>query len=229
MIAHCLFEQSGTFKNEFKKLGFEAFDYDICDDYGQTDFQLDLFEEIERAYNGGASIFDNIKSSDLVFAFFPCTRFECQVTINFRGEAPQQKKWSDIKKLEYDLKLHEELTRNYNTITKMAIICLKKSIPLVIENPANKPHYLSNYWALKPAIIDKDRSENGDYMKKPTQYWFIGFEPKNNLVFEALEMTERRRHEFMKCEGTGKTIKTLRSEIHPQYASRFIRQYILEG
>ena len=26
---HCLFEQSGTFKNEFKKLGYEAFDYDI--------------------------------------------------------------------------------------------------------------------------------------------------------------------------------------------------------
>ena len=27
MIVHCLFEQSGTFKNEFKKLGYEAYDY----------------------------------------------------------------------------------------------------------------------------------------------------------------------------------------------------------
>ena len=26
---HLLFEQSGTFKNEFKKLGFNAYDYDI--------------------------------------------------------------------------------------------------------------------------------------------------------------------------------------------------------
>ena len=26
---HCLFEQSGTFKNEFKKLGIDAYDYDI--------------------------------------------------------------------------------------------------------------------------------------------------------------------------------------------------------
>lgn len=25
MKAHCLFEQSGTFKNEFKKLGIEAY------------------------------------------------------------------------------------------------------------------------------------------------------------------------------------------------------------
>lgn len=46
MIAHCLFEQSGTFKNEFRKLGIEAYDYDILNDYGQTDFQVDLFAEI---------------------------------------------------------------------------------------------------------------------------------------------------------------------------------------
>lgn len=46
MIAHCLFEQSGTFKNEFKKLGIEAYDYDIKNDYGETDYEVDLFEEI---------------------------------------------------------------------------------------------------------------------------------------------------------------------------------------
>lgn len=46
MIAHCLFEQSGTFKNEFKKLGVEAYDYDILNDYGETDYIIDLFNEI---------------------------------------------------------------------------------------------------------------------------------------------------------------------------------------
>lgn len=46
MKAHCLFEQSGTFKNEFKKLGIEAYDYDILNDYGETDHQVDLFAEI---------------------------------------------------------------------------------------------------------------------------------------------------------------------------------------
>ena len=46
MKAHCLFEQSGTFKNEFKKLGIEAFDYDILNEYGETDYQIDLFGEI---------------------------------------------------------------------------------------------------------------------------------------------------------------------------------------
>ena len=47
---HCLFEQSGTFKNVFKEFGHEAYDYDILDDYGQTDFKIDLFAEIEIAY-----------------------------------------------------------------------------------------------------------------------------------------------------------------------------------
>ena len=42
-----LFEQSGTFKNEFKKLGIEAYDYDILNEYGETDYQLDLFAEIK--------------------------------------------------------------------------------------------------------------------------------------------------------------------------------------
>ena len=46
MKAHCLFEQSGTFKNEFKKLGIEAFDYDIQDEFGETDYKIDLFEQI---------------------------------------------------------------------------------------------------------------------------------------------------------------------------------------
>ena len=46
MRVHCLFEQSGTFKNEFKKMGFEAFDYDILNNYGETDFQVDIYAEI---------------------------------------------------------------------------------------------------------------------------------------------------------------------------------------
>lgn len=51
--AHCLFEQSGTFKNEFKKLGIPAYDYDLQNNFGETDYVIDLFGEIEKAYGGG--------------------------------------------------------------------------------------------------------------------------------------------------------------------------------
>ena len=53
---HCFFEQSGTFKREFAKLGFKAEDYDILDQFGETTYQMDLFEEINRAYDGRKSI-----------------------------------------------------------------------------------------------------------------------------------------------------------------------------
>lgn len=220
MKAFCLFEQSGTFKNEFKKLGIEAYDYDILNEYGQTDYIIDLFEEIRGGYDGKSSIFDDFTPEDIVLAFFPCTYFECQNSINFRGEANQMKKWSDIQKLEYDLKQHKGLSKNYEAITKLALICLRRNLRLIIENPLNLPHYLSSYWAIKPKIRDLNRRENGDYLAKPTQYWFINCEPKQNLVFEAIEWVEPKT--------IGNMSKKQRSEIHPQYASRFIRQYILD-
>lgn len=58
---HCFFEQSGTFKNEFKKLGIPAFDYDLQNHFGETDHQIDLFAQIENAYEGKPSVFDTIR------------------------------------------------------------------------------------------------------------------------------------------------------------------------
>lgn len=48
---HCFFEQSGTFKNEFIKLGIPAEDYDIQNNFKQTDHVIDLFAEIEAEYD----------------------------------------------------------------------------------------------------------------------------------------------------------------------------------
>ena len=70
--AYLLFEQSGTFKNALKARGIEAEDFDILDDFGETDHVVDLFAEINKAYEGKESIFDQIKPEDIIFAFFPC-------------------------------------------------------------------------------------------------------------------------------------------------------------
>lgn len=227
MTFHCFFEQSGTFKNEFKKLGYKAYDYDILNDFNETDCVIDLFEEIEKAYDNKFSIFDNISSSDMILAFFPCVRFEDQIQMCFRGTAYQCKNMTDEEKLEYDLKLHDELSNLYNLVTKLAIICIKRKIPLIIENPYSTTHYLTKYWAIPYTILDMDRSKNGDYYKKPTQYWFINCKPKNNFIFESLEHVERRIIQYQKNDnGLDKTV--WRSMIHPQYANRFIREFILE-
>lgn len=227
MKVHCFFEQSGTFKNEFKKLGYEAYDYDNQNEFNQTDYVMDLFKEIEGGYNGELSIFDNISKDDLILAFFPCTRFEARVPLLFRGQATQQKNWSDIQKLEYSIQLQGELTELYVLLCKMVVVAKRKGLKMVIENPYTQPHYLTTYWCLKPTIIDKDRTQNGDYYKKPTQYWFINCKPKYNLVFEPLEYVETRT--IARVTGTENTTrKTERSLMHPQYASRFIRQYLID-
>ena len=61
-------------------------------------------------------------------------------------------------------------------------------------------------------------------------YWFIGLNPKNNLVFEPLEQVESMQPiQYMTNKNPlGIDRKTARSMIHPQYADRFIRQYILD-
>ena len=227
MIVHCLFEQSGTFKNEFRKLGYEAYDYDIQNAFGQTDYVIDLFAEIEAAYGGKESIFDRITKDDLILAFFPCVRFEDQIMLHFRCQCGTQKNWTDEQKLEYSMKLQNELTEMYCLISKMVVVCLRKGLRIVIENPYSAQHYLKQYWCIQPKLIDKDRTQNGDIMKKPTQYFFINCEPKNNLVFEPIEYVDTVR--FKKLKGTENIQrKTMRSMIHPQYANRFIRQYLID-
>lgn len=94
MMYHLFFEQSGTFKNELKKLGHEAEDYDIRNDFGETDNILDLFAEIEVAYQHEQSIFDNIKNGDTIIAFFPCVRFEDQSILNVRGVNYAMRNWA---------------------------------------------------------------------------------------------------------------------------------------
>lgn len=177
---------------------------------------------------GEPSIFDKITPDDLIIAFFPCTRFEAKIPLSFRGELYQMKNYTDEQKLEYAMRLHNELNENYKAISQMTLICLRRGLKMVIENPATAPHYLTMYWCIKPKLIDKDRRENGDYMKKPTQYWFIGCEPKQNLVFEPIEYVEQRRVNHITKKTTGRDRTVVRSEIHPQYASRFIRQYLID-
>ena len=145
----------------------------------------------------------------------------------FRGENYAQRDWSLERKLETSITMQNELTELYILLCKLVIVCKKKNLQMVIENPYTQPHYLTMYWCLKPDLVDKDRTENGDYYKKPTQYWFINRKPKHNLIFEPLDYVERKVIAKVKKED-GISVKTQRSMIHPQYANRFIREFILE-
>lgn len=183
-------------------------------------------------YQGEPSLFNKISSNDLIFTFFPCTYFSDQGLRHLTCTAYQYRNYTIEQKCEVAMKRHKGLDLFYEKLNKLVIICQRRHIKLIIENPLNTSglHYLTNFWCLKPDLIDKDRTENGDYYKKPTQYWFIGLEPKNNLVFEPLQQVERMQSiRFLTNKNSiGVDRKTARSMIHPQYADRFIRQYILD-
>lgn len=226
---HCLFEQSGTFKNEIKAMGMAAEDYDIQNEFGQTDHVVDLFAEIDKAYEGKESIFDQIGDCDLVFAFFPCTRFECMIPLAFRGEQRQQERQTDAQKLEYSMRLHEELHGLYMRICKLFQICLRGGWRMIVENPYTQPHYLTQFFPIKPKLIDKDRTANGDYYKKPTQYWFVNCDPESNVSIRPLEYVKTQNVERERKQADGTSRQTQRSMIHRQYARRFIEQYVIDA
>ena len=222
---HCFFEQSGTFKNEFIKLGIPAEDYDIQDNFGQTDHVIDLFAEIENAYEGGSSVFDSITCDDLIMAFFPCIYFSCmsQMLISYTHR--------NYRNLSAKERIDEILTRSANRelffarAVKMFGVCKANGIRLVMENPWSEQTFLKQNFPFNPAVIDNDRTKRGDYYMKPTAYWFINCEATHG---ETLAPRKKGRNicqiEPNKRPGL---CNEERSMISPDYARNFICDFIL--
>ena len=188
---HCFFEQSGTFKNEFKKLGIDAEDYDIQNNFGETDNVIDLFAEIENAYNGKESrAFERITKNDLIFAFFPCTEFcgisQAWFNLNHRDF----QKWDDEKrKFDYMIEKNRNRAKMFELLYKLCGIAMIKGIRLIFENPYSMNTYLKqNVFLKEPSIIDNDRTRRGDYFVKPTAYWFFNCEPTHGMTYQQPQM-----------------------------------------
>lgn len=225
---HCFFEQSGTFKNEFIKLGIPAEDYDIQNDFGQTDHVVDLFGEIEAAYDGKPSIFDNIREEDLIMAFFPCIHFCDAKTMMFKGEHISQRGWGIDKIMDKNIELARTREKFFTTLLKLCSIVVKRGLRIVIENPWNTSGetYLQRNF-IPPTIIDKNRALRGDVYVKPTAYWFIGC---NNTIGHSFQKDKEVKVVY-KAKDNHKidvgTCSEARSMIHPDYARNFICDFIL--
>ena len=79
-------------------------------------------------------------------------------------------------------------------------------------------------------MIINDRHAEGDYYRKPTQFFFMNCEPEQNVVFEPVQSVKRLSINYL---SKGNVIdseyskQVQRSLIHPQFAERFIKTYIL--
>lgn len=156
--------------------------------------------------------------------------------LQFRGQSYGQRNMTLKEKMQHCMKLQDELTEMYKLVNQLFIICDDKHLRLIMENPYSEEHYLRRYWCLPSSVIDRDRRERGDYYAKPTQFWFFNCEHENNPIFEmqnynAIECKDASRlmsqKDIEEKIGEGISKKTARSMIHPDYANRFIREFIL--
>ena len=223
---HCFFEQSGTFKNEFIKLGIPAEDYDIQNNFGETDHIVDLFQAIDDAYDGKPSLFDGISRDDLIMAFFPCIYFETMSMMYFDFSTLNNRHKQDFQRVEDAINRLKQRTIFHNMLYKLTHFVMKNKIMLIIENPATKPHYLidtQNY--PRPTMIDKNRMLRGDYFVKPTAYWFWNCTPTNGETYQNDK--ERKIVNNCKSAPTAGLCSEERSMISPDYARNFICDFIL--
>ena len=222
---HLMFEQSGVFKNEFKKLGYEAYDYDIQNNHGETDYQIDLFKEIEDAYRGVQSVFDSISRDDLIMAFFPCIYFCANSQILMSWGAKNYRKKSTKEKTDEILKRSSNREYFYSLLVKMIAIADIRDLRMIVENPWSEQTFLKANFILPPSLIDVDRTRRGDYFKKPTAYWFINCEPTWGFSLQK----DKKQKIIIDCKGSGKAglCSEERSMISPDYARNFINDFIL--
>ena len=223
-MVHCFFEQSGTFKNEFIKLGIPAEDYDIQNNFGETDHVIDLFHEIENEWVGQWSIFRSITKDDLIMAFFPCIYFSDMSQILHTWGAYPNKTAIDATKTILDRSRNRQSF--YEVVIKMLAIAKDMGIRLVMENPNGCHSYLKHCFVTSPALVDNDRSLRGDFFRKPTAYWFINCEPTHQTTIERLHKPIRVKKDAMPASKAGQCSEE-RSMISPDYARNFICDFIL--
>lgn len=223
---YCLFEQSGTFKNAFKRAGIDAADYDIQNMFGETDHVVDIFDQINTAYHTiNETIFDEITPDDLIIAFFPCIYFSQYNQMFFCGTSLFWKNKNRESVLRGIIDRAAERQKYYDLLLKLCCIVETRNLRLIVENPFSVNHYLYNNFPYKPAVVDVDRTNKGDYFTKPTQYFFVNCTPTR------LKTVDKRRDAikiaYLSGNHGGGICNTERSLISSEYAENFINDYIL--
>lgn len=215
---HLFFEQSGTWKRAFAKHGIPATDYDIENQFGQTDVVCDLFDVINTAYyTTDKTLFDNITPEDLIIAFFPCTYF-CEVNMMyFCGNQLNYRNHTKTFILNDIIKRATERHTYYERLLQLCYVVESRKLRLIVENPYSALHYLFRNFPYKP-MIDRNRYQRGDNFKKNTQYFFVNCEPYQLYTYSV-------NTKLKKQKSMNKGIE--RSLMTDTYAENFICDVIL--
>lgn len=198
-------------------MGVNARDYDILNDFGETDVVIDLFSQIESAFLGKVSIFDTIGRNDLIFAFFPCTYFSSNNQMFFEGTNYAWRDMSQVEKLNRIIERADDRHRYYRVLLMFVAVCERLQLRTIIENPYNAHHYWRFNFPYRPSVIDMNRRLKGDFFKKPTQYIFINCTPAGKMSMQ-FDKAAKYVNDVDQVE---------RSMISSDYARNFICDHIL--
>lgn len=221
-----LFEQSGTFKAAFQACGLPAYDIDICNDFNQTDYKMDIFFEIDHYLSTRCGLFADITEDDFVMAFFPCTYF-CDAnallfstTHNSYHDMPVR---DAIDKIICRSSIRE---RYYRKFCQLISIAIEKKFPLVIENPYSGSSFLKLFAPIPPAFVDTNRQAHGDYFQKPTAYWAVNCKISNGMkkCYRYEGNTISKKYAVPGVKGKAAS----RSMISPLYAQNFVEHCVLQ-
>lgn len=222
---HCFFEQSGCFKNIFRELGIDAFDYDIQNNFGETEYIVDLFDAIEKAYDGKPSLFDNITEDDLIIAFFPCIYFSALSQMAFSFGYTNYRKMSMKEKTDRILERSHNREYFFSLAVKMISVAHQRGLRLIMENPWSEQTFLKANFVMAPTIVDMDRTRRGDYFVKTTAYFYVNCEPTKGFTWQKNH--ERKIILNTKASKQAGLCSEDRSMISEDYARNLICDWII--
>lgn len=176
---------------------------------------------------GGKSLFDNVLSDDLIVAFFPCIYFCCMSMMLMSRTHRNYRNLNEKEKTDAILKRSEKRQYFYTLVIKFHSICYQRGIRMIMENPWSEQTFLKANFLSKPTIVDQNRMLRGDYMVKPTAYWFVNCEP---TFYNTIQKDKKK---IIVNDGTLKQSKVAgvcseeRSMISPDYARNFICDFVI--
>lgn len=125
----------------------------------------------------------------------------------------------------------------YKLLIKFCFVCIKRGLRMVFENPYSTNTYLKGNFIKPPDIVDTDRTLRGDYMVKPTAFWFFNCEPTNlesrqtcrkeDRKYFAIHTTPSKPKDKVVKSGKVGLCSEERSMISPDYARNWICDFVL--
>ena len=134
------------------------------------------------------------------------------------------KKWNIAKITDYMIEKNNKRSYFYEILLKFVSVCLQRGIMMIFENPIMGQTFL-RVFLKQPDVIDNNRMIRGDYMIKPTAYWFWNCEPTIGKSFQKDK--DRVSPMNLKKSYSKGLCSEERSMISPDYARNFICDFIL--